>query len=359
MRVRTTRFLSVAAVVTGTSLVLAANAYAVPGPDTNPEVIAAVGSDTTFTVDNAIFAAANSAAVNTDPDNYVNVPPVLASGTSFAVPGDIFDAGRTYTNPGNLPPDGSGAGKTALANSAAIPDGAIDIARSSSPRGAGDPATFQYFGYAKDGVSWAASAAGAGAGVTLTLAQLKGIYDGSITNWSQVGGASAPISVYLPQVGSGTLSFFTGTVLGFDPTTKPVTIHRFQENDATSITAGDQASAIAPFSVAQWVAQGNSVVTDKRAGFFEGTLTGAGSDGAPVSGSAGAYVPAFLDAFVGARTVYHVLDTRSPSYGAALNVVGFDSAGPSALCNGDLAATLTSFGFKPLPSNGGVFCTQE
>jgi phosphate transport system substrate-binding protein len=104
MRVRTTRFLSIAAVVAGTSLVLTANANAVPGPDTNPEVVAAVGSDTTFAVDNAIFAAANSAAGNTDPDNYVNVPPVLASGTSFTVPGDVFDPGFTYTNPGNPAP---------------------------------------------------------------------------------------------------------------------------------------------------------------------------------------------------------------------------------------------------------------
>jgi phosphate transport system substrate-binding protein len=258
-----------------------------------------------------------------------------------------------------LPLNGSSAGKTALANSAAVPNGAIDIARSSSPRGTGDPATFQYFGYAKDGVSWAASSTGAGAGVTLTLAQLRGIYDGSITNWSQVGGTNTAIKVYLPQAGSGTLAFFTSKVLGFDPTTKPVTISRFQENDASSIPAADQPIAIVPFSVAQWVTQGNNSETDKRAGFFEGTLTGAGSDGAPVSGAPGTYAPAFLDAFIGARTVYHVVDTRSPSYGAALNVVGFDAAGPSALCRGDLAGTLTKFGFKPLPVSGGVYCTKE
>jgi hypothetical protein len=53
MRVRTTRFLSIAVVVAGTSLVLTANANAIPGPNTIPEVIAAVGSDTTYTVDNA------------------------------------------------------------------------------------------------------------------------------------------------------------------------------------------------------------------------------------------------------------------------------------------------------------------
>ena len=82
MRVRTTRFLSIAVVVAGTSLVLTANANAIPGPNTIPEVITAVGSDTTFSVDGAIFAASNNppSTVNTDPDNYVNVPPTLAPG---------------------------------------------------------------------------------------------------------------------------------------------------------------------------------------------------------------------------------------------------------------------------------------
>jgi phosphate transport system substrate-binding protein len=362
MRVRTTRFLSIAVVVAGTSLVLTANANAIPGPNTIPEVIAAVGSDTTFSVDNAIFDLSNRAAVNTDPDNYVNVPPTLAPNTCFQVPGDVYYPAHSYCNPATptspLPPDGSTAGKTALNDSAAT--GKVDIARSSSGRAPTDPTTFEYYGYAKDGVSWAASSTGAGANVTLTLTQLRDIYKGNITNWSTVGGTNTPIKVYLPQAGSGTLSFFTKTVLGFDPTTFPVTISRFQENDATTIPTADLASAITPYSVAQFVAQGNNVVTDKRNGFFEGTLTGAGSDGPPVTGTAAPnYAPAFLDTFIGARTVYHVLDTRGPSYGAALNVVGYDNLGPSPLCAGSLSSTLTQYGFKPLPLTAGVYCTKE
>jgi hypothetical protein len=79
-------------------------------------------------------------------------------------------------------------------------------------------------------------------------------------------------------------------------------------------------------------------------------------DDAPVSGTAGTYAPAFLDTFVGA---HYVVDTRSPSYGAALNAVGFDGTGPSALCHRDLASTLQKFGFKPLPVSGGVFCRRS
>ncbi|MFD2470512.1 substrate-binding domain-containing protein [Amycolatopsis silviterrae] len=358
MRARTARFVGVsAAVAAGAALLLPGTASAIPGPNGTKEVVAAVGSDTIADVTSAVFAAANSSTANIDPDNYVNVPPVLAPGASFTVPGDGFNGGTTY-NVSNPPPNGSSAGKTALANAAAAGDASVDLARSSSPRSASDPATFQYYGFAKDGVSWAASSTGAGAGVTLTLAQLRGIYSGTITNWNQVGGTSTPITVYLPQTGSGTLSFFTTTVLGFDPTTKPVTIKRFQENEANTILAGDQATAIAPYSVAQWVAQGNGVVNDKRAGFFEGTLTGAGSDGAPVSGTAPNFAPAFADSFTGARTVYYVLDTRSKSYGAALNAVGFDADGPSPLCDGSLAATLSQYGFKPLQADAtGVTCT--
>jgi phosphate transport system substrate-binding protein len=54
-----------------------------------------------------------------------------------------------------------------------------------------------------------------------------------------------------------------------------------------------------------------------------------------------------------------VLDTRGPSYGAALNVVGYDAAGPSPLCAGSLASTLNTYGFKPLPLTAGVYCTKE
>ncbi|QWF83401.1 substrate-binding domain-containing protein [Amycolatopsis sp. CA-230715] len=360
MRVRTTRLLGTAALTAGACVLLAGTAAAVPDPNGLKEVLAAAGSDTIFDVTGAIFTAANSHPGNTDPDNFVNVPPVLPPNGSFTVPGDAFAGPVTYTNPGNLPPNGSGAGKAALKASADAGTGAIDIARSSSGRAATDPASFEYYGFAKDGVTWSASGTGAGAGRTLTLTQLRGIYSGTITNWSQVGGKNAPIKIYLPQVNSGTLAFFTGTVLGFDPTTKPVTVNRFQENEGDTIPAADRDTAIAPYSIAQWVAQGNNAVSDKRAGFFAGTLTGAGSDAAPVSGTSGDYAPAFTDGFRGARTVYHVLDNRSKSYGQALRGVGFDDAGPSPLCNGDLDATLKHFGFKPLAADStGVTCDKS
>lgn len=48
----------------------------------------------------------------------------------------------------------------------------------------------------------------------LTTDQLRGIYDGRLTNWNQVGGADLPISVVSRGAGSGTRLAFENNVLG-------------------------------------------------------------------------------------------------------------------------------------------------
>jgi len=362
MRARTTRFLGATAIAACACLTLTGTASAVAPANGLSEVIAAAGSDTTVDITGAILANANGGAWNTDPDNFVNVPPLLSGTQTFTVPADPF-ADEVVYSAGNPAPNGSSQGKAALKASAEAGDGKIDIARSSSARGSADPGTFEYFAFATDGVTWASSATGSGAGLTLTLAQLRGIYDGSITNWNQVGGGNSPIAVYLPQTGSGTLSFFTGTVLGFDPTTKPVTIKRFQEHDGNSIPVADRATAIAPFSIAQWIAQGNTVVADKRAGFTVNPLTGAGFNGSPVAGSAGDYTPAFTTAFLGSRSVYNIVDSRTPSYDQAKRAVGFDdgdtASTASPLCGGQLAATIQRYGFLTVSGPNGLSCVKS
>lgn len=47
----------------------------------------------------------------------------------------------------------------------------------------------------------------------LTIEQLRKIYDGSYTNWSEVGGRNAPISLYSRNNDSGTFAFFTELVM--------------------------------------------------------------------------------------------------------------------------------------------------
>ena len=47
----------------------------------------------------------------------------------------------------------------------------------------------------------------------LSIDQLRGIFTGEITNWSEVGGADAPINTYIVTAGSATRSVFQSTVL--------------------------------------------------------------------------------------------------------------------------------------------------
>jgi phosphate transport system substrate-binding protein len=52
----------------------------------------------------------------------------------------------------------------------------------------------------------------------LTVAQLRDIYTGRITNWSEVGGPDLPITAYSRRVeDSGTVEFFVENVLGGEP----------------------------------------------------------------------------------------------------------------------------------------------
>lgn len=48
----------------------------------------------------------------------------------------------------------------------------------------------------------------------LTVDQIRGIYTGAITNWSQVGGTDRPIVVYSRENNSGTYVFFKEHILG-------------------------------------------------------------------------------------------------------------------------------------------------
>jgi len=96
-------------------------------------------------------------------------------------------------------------------------------ARSSRALGSGDLKGLNFVAYAADGVPWfhytkisPTVASNSSAVTTLLPSQLQQIYNGTITNWSAVGGASAPIVVFSAQEGSGTQSTFK-SFLGFDP----------------------------------------------------------------------------------------------------------------------------------------------
>ncbi len=160
-------------------------------------------------------------------------------------------------------PNGSSAGLTALdANSFDGKTGhyCIDFGRSSSPRGSKAPPRGSggvgYVAFARDAVTWAARSTalkgGTDAPKSLTTAQLKGIFGCKITNWDQVGGKNAKITVYLPQSGSGTLSFWEG-VMGI--TTLGSCVSQAPEENEGTYSGFNSPNAIFIFSIGSYLAQ--------------------------------------------------------------------------------------------------------
>jgi ABC-type phosphate transport system substrate-binding protein len=111
-------------------------------------------------------------------------------------------------------PNGSSAGITALESSNGTTSGhpCIDFARSSRARGT-DPNTVTFVTLAGDAVTYATQP-GSNAPGNLTTADLQGIYNCTITDWSQIPGSttSGPIAAFIPQSGSGTRSFFLSAI---------------------------------------------------------------------------------------------------------------------------------------------------
>ncbi len=211
---------------------------AVPAGASNTQV-SAVGSFTTFNMMQALFPKSVN---NINPNA---LPYADQSTESIATDSLSCTAGITYSS-GLQPPNGSGQGKTALANeetASASAQGCIDFSRSSSPpaphsetltSGVGEsgdpsPSHLDYYAYALDGVdALVGSNAGGSAAspVTVTLAQLQEIYScwnpttsTAVTTWAEagIGSSNDTIVRYWPQSGSGTRAVYTD-VLGFDPT---------------------------------------------------------------------------------------------------------------------------------------------
>jgi phosphate transport system substrate-binding protein len=322
-----------------------------------------VGSDTTFDVMKRLTTLYNESG-DTGGDKAFNTPPFLNGDTTFKVDGDGNCGAITYNSSGNPPPNGSSAGVSALT---ADTQGCVDAARSSRDRRSSDPANLEFYAFAKDGLSWAkypSTCPGGDAGpagcapANLTQAQLKGIYicdqPGGLpkfTNWAQVGGDNEPIRRYLPQTGSGTLSFFETRILGLssaqqgvvDDTNCATRPTRVQENTGTEVPTADRYNAIVPYSFAQWRAQANGAQTDVRAGAILGSINGVAPSQTSVTNNT----------FLGVRYVYNVLKTSSPSYDRARNFVGVaatSEGGNGFICsnNGDVQSALTTYGFVTL-----------
>jgi len=165
-------------------------------------------------------------------------------------------------------PFGSSEGITALENTLKTTGGqpCINYARSSRARSSTDPATISFINLGGDAVTYATQP-GTHAPANLTTAQLQGIYNCTLTNWSQVGGTSAPIAAMLPQNGSGTRSFFLGAIGLTAPGPCVSTSatrqgaagandQTLEENEGVDPSLNmNKADVIFPFSVGKWIAE--------------------------------------------------------------------------------------------------------
>jgi len=234
-----------AALIAGTVTTASAKPNDPPAKTTvQPYDIVGVGSDTTTNVMDALTRGYDATIKKDSPAkpkvySYDALPP----GITVAPPGVTYKI-TPKKGCATIPrPNGSSAGITALNATQVIKSNGgsyscLNFARSSRARKTTDPKLAKggiaFVAFARDAITWAVRSTAKGgnnAPKSLNLKQLIGIFTCKTTNWDQVGGKNAPIKVYLPQTGSGTLSTWE-TFMGL--TTVPSCINQGpEENEGT------------------------------------------------------------------------------------------------------------------------------
>lgn len=227
--------------------------------------LSGVGSDTTQGVMNGLA-------------NVITIGGVKVIGSYDAVGSANVTTKDPATNPNcTIPrPNGSGAGRAALLTSLQAANNCLDFARSSSLTLTAATPGLTYVPFAVDAVTYAITPTSS-IPRKLSLADVKSIYH---CDPNFVGtGPNFALTVYLPQAGSGTRSFWETTVgitdadvvAGVYPCIKdtkngaPVEEHDGRVLDDNSI---------APFSIAQYNAQSSQTIADLRGRAILGTIDG-------------------------------------------------------------------------------------
>jgi ABC-type phosphate transport system substrate-binding protein len=158
-------------------------------------------------------------------------------------------------------PDGSSAGITQLATFTKSSSGpyCTNFSRSSRPRASTDPPYAKggvaFVALAGDAVTWSHPAVNTSAPKSLTATQLHNIYTCADTNWDQVGGKNHAIAPFLPQSGSGTLSFFLAAIGVTTPGPCVSTdSNALEENEGVNPVLNNK-GGIFIYSVGDWIAQ--------------------------------------------------------------------------------------------------------
>jgi ABC-type phosphate transport system substrate-binding protein len=341
MRKTAAKLLTAAALAT--SLVTVASGTALADPTVTPAAtdIVGVGSDTTQTVLTQYSTDYNATLAASAPHLYS----WDATGSASITP----KAGATSITR----PNGSGQGFAALTAAGSQ----VDFARSSSAPAAGTSTAYDYISFAKDAVTWSATASGSNAPANLTTADLTKIYDGTYTTWSQITdiagytGPAVTIKPYLPQSGSGTRSFFLKaigvTTLGANVVSGP------EENEGTNLALND-ANVIFPYSVGHYIGQvynGHSSGTDAAGVLSLRNINGV----VPVNATTHTINPSFANPVYG-RTLFNVVRdaeyVAAGTHGDALRAI-FSPTG--WICtNATAIADTKSYGFLTISSCGTI-----
>jgi ABC-type phosphate transport system substrate-binding protein len=251
--------------------------WTVPGTNTITAKVTAGGVTTTTTIKVTVQSSPpENAAVGVGSDTIQNVLDQFAVDNNASSPtttlyswdatnpltGAIGDSIPEKAKCASIPrPDGSSAGITQLATFQKSSDGKFlcsNYARSSRARASSDPAFapggVAFVDLAGDAVTWSAQAT-TNAPATLTTAQLAAIYNCTDTNWSQVGGANAPIHAFIPQSGSGTRAFFLAAIGVATPGSCVSDDNgQLEENEGVNPVLQDP-DAIFPYSIGKYIAE--------------------------------------------------------------------------------------------------------
>lgn len=280
------------------------------------------------------------------------------------------------TGPSFVRPNGSGEGVKALSDSIEGGThlwntvnilGQVDFARASGFQGS-TGTDLAYIPFALDAVTYAVNAGsdfprniplGSSADAASKLS-LYNIYHCIKTSYTNSNGDPVTINPLTPQSGSGTAKFWAST-LGFSDSSLPTCVKRVN-TDAAPVsveehngTAIDDSGDIVPFSIAQYIAQGNHAslsqafgvnVTERRGNIALGAING--QPAIRQSAGTGPATTVMNPAFPVTRSVFNVVST-SRITGADPIVATFVGAG-SAVCS--QGALIQKFGFQTVANCG-------
>ncbi len=331
-----------------------------------------------YAADPTIPKTLNGAGSDTTQDVMAGVASVVTSLGNWDAFGseNITIGSTTFARP-----IGSTAGVRALSSSVrgigypnaagvVLPVGTLQFARSSALR-TESGSQLTYIPFARDAVSIAMSASSdfpkdvalGVAGQPTNAFTLRNIYLGTVTSFTDSEGATITIRPKLPQVNSGTRVFWVTEALG---TTDALigaggavtdqginaagVLGPIQEHDGSFLrTDGD----IVPFSVAQFLAQGNyrslpTAVVERRGNIILGSIDTV--DPISYDGVTVATNPSFLPS----RLVYNVVETRAlttltPSADDLAVRAAFVGTGAGSVCAA--SAQIKAYGFATLPAS--------